>query len=81
MADPSDVGTEVGEQAGAERATQIGVVEEDDTGEWGEGLRMFGVSRVSGRRRSRYDSRHGSSVLCSHLAHGPEALRLAASPG
>ena len=35
MADPSDVGAEVGEQTGAERATQIGVVEDDDTGEWG----------------------------------------------
>ena len=35
MADPSDVGAEVGEQTGAERATQIGVVEDDDAGEWG----------------------------------------------
>ena len=33
------------------------------------------------RRRSRYDSGHGSSVSCPHLAHGPETLRLAASPG
>ena len=71
MADPSDVGTEVGEQAGAERFTQIGVVEEDDTGEWGRAghVRSLVVS-VTQAISLRFPT--WRSVSCSHLAHGPE---------
>ena len=39
----------------AQSATQIGVVEDDDTGEWGRAGHVRSL-RVSVRRRSRYDS-------------------------